>query len=149
MTQTRHTVDTITSDALDALYDQLARLGALADRAETELRRVRDTNQQLVTEHLDAEEGITAAIRQRKEQEDRARRAEAERDEAVRQRAESDADAMRAEAAIARVRALVDECDHRGITSGHPLTVTRIRAALAEPTPATEATDTVDPKEPQ
>jgi hypothetical protein len=47
--------------------------------------------------------------------------------------------------ALARVQALADECDASGRSSGHPLTVTRIRAALdtsQHPPAATQATDT-------
>ena len=40
-----------------------------------------------------------------------------------------------AEAAIARVHQLVDECEANGHSSGHPLTVTRIRTALTSPEP--------------
>lgn len=36
----------------------------------------------------------------------------------------------RAEAALARIRQLADECDAHGDSSGHPLTVTRIRDTL-------------------
>jgi hypothetical protein len=51
--------------------------------------------------------------------------------------------AERAEAAVARVRALVDECEDDGRGSGHPLTVTRLRDALGEPDPA--ATQPAEP----
>lgn len=45
--------------------------------------------------------------------------------------------ADRAEAALALVRSLVDECEARGVSSGYPLTVTRLRDALDQPGPAT------------
>jgi hypothetical protein len=62
----RLTVDTITSDQLDALQLKAARMEhAVKQYAELRVRLE------------DAETGITAAIRQRKEQEDRALRAEA------------------------------------------------------------------------
>lgn len=51
--------------------------------------------------------------------------------------------ADQAEAALARVQALADECEESGHSSGHPLTTTHIRDALdpaAGPT-ATQATD--------
>jgi len=48
-----------------------------------------------------------------------------------------------AEAALERVAALADECETRGVSSGHPLTITRIREALTpEPAPAPAATRT-------
>ncbi|MGI5196552.1 hypothetical protein ACQEVY_23370 [Streptomyces sp. CA-288835] len=75
----RLTVDTITSDQLDALQLQAARMEhAVQQYAELHVRLE------------DAEAGITAAIRQRKAAEERASKAE------------------RAEAAIARVRRLCE-----------------------------------------
>lgn len=62
----RLTVDTITSDQLDALQLQAARMEHAVKHAA-----------ELAVRLEDAEAGITAAIRQRKEQEDRALRAEA------------------------------------------------------------------------
>lgn len=50
--------------------------------------------------------------------------------EAERRRAERAARVIRVETALARVRALCDDADRRGITSGPPLTTDRIRAAL-------------------
>lgn len=41
------------------------------------------------------------------------------------------------EAALGSILALADECEARGHGSGHPLTVTRVRAILPEPGPAT------------
>lgn len=80
----RLTVDTITSDQLDALQLKAARMEhATKQAAELQVRLE------------DAEAGITAAIRQRKEQENRA---------------------LRAEAANARVQALA----HRWVQAGPP-----------------------------
>lgn len=59
----RHTADSINDDVLDALY---AERDAWKERAAELVERLRD-----------AEEGITAAVRQRKDAEDRARRATA------------------------------------------------------------------------
>ncbi|NUU25241.1 MAG: hypothetical protein HOV68_27620 [Streptomycetaceae bacterium] len=62
----RLTVDTITSDQLDALQLRAARMEHATRQAA-----------ELAVRLEDAEAGITAAIRQRKEQESRALRAEA------------------------------------------------------------------------
>ncbi|MDF2708157.1 MAG: hypothetical protein K0R62_3809 [Nonomuraea muscovyensis] len=165
----RHTVDNITSDALDALYEQL-------DAAQqTELAR------QLAT----CDKAFASATLRAARAEARAYKAEAERDSARTtiqrlnrraQAAESENTAYRravaqwdvsergtyiphaslasigraagtdvlgsvrhlrhfqrveqAEAALDAVRALADDADRRGITSGHPFTVAAVRAAL-------------------
>ncbi|MGW2260089.1 hypothetical protein ACWCXE_20065 [Streptomyces sp. NPDC001780] len=94
----RHTADTITDDALDALYaenDQLRRdcqsyadLASGAERTRQVHKADADRYEAELRSRLaDAEEGITAAIRQRKQAEERA---------------------TQAEAVIARVRAVAD-----------------------------------------
>ncbi|MFD7224810.1 hypothetical protein [Streptomyces sp. NPDC059883] len=88
MTDIRYTADSITDDALDSLYalaDQLRRdcqsyadLASGAERTRQFHKEDADRYEdELRSQLTSAEEGITAAIRQRKQAEERATRAEA------------------------------------------------------------------------
>ncbi|MBX9392242.1 hypothetical protein K4749_01175 [Streptomyces sp. TRM72054] len=137
----RHTVDTITSDQLDALYDQLEDDAAQHDRAMKTVSRERETYRAAWKEA----QRMRAKAEQRAEQAEEllriahgtSNRAEAERARAV-QRAE------RAETALVRVHH-VAALIHAGApwTANHHETAARIRAALAEPSSLaeTEATE--------
>jgi hypothetical protein len=104
---------------------------------------------QLVTRLAEAESAARDADRLRRDwvtmrdraesAEEAARRALAQRQEMAAERYAWQERGDRAEAALARVRALADECEEGGHSSGHPLTVTRIRNALDEPPPVPTA----------
>ncbi|MFE2323610.1 hypothetical protein ACFXD5_06750 [Streptomyces sp. NPDC059385] len=117
----RHTVDTITSDALDALYEMLAAT------QQTELaRQLANADKAFLAAHLRAARLGSAVAR--------ARRALASTILQARRQA---ARAEQAEAAIARVRALASELDaaeaYGGLADGYELAAYRIRAALDDP----------------
>lgn len=148
----RKTASSITDPELTELYDDLDRYeelqGDMNERAIDLTRRAEQLEDLLSVAHDTSnrsEAERAKAVQRAEHAEEMNHRLLQQRQEMAAERYAWQERGDRAEAVIARVRALADECETNGYSSGHPLTVTHIRDALnTSDRPASTATQAAD-----